>query len=685
MICPECGFENKENSKFCLKCGTKLISDGQQTAKPENTTAETVSFSAPSEPVKAKAGSKKIIIGAAAAAVLIVAGAIFIPSPGGLSDNKIDVSEQTDNPTETEASVSENAVITTAATQTSAEAQTSKQVTTTAVKTETATEPLTEAVTEAAEPLVFDFPKGRAVFETNTEYYKWDEHYSTYSYFIPYIEISGNKSASDKINQALSDYSYGDISDQIEMYDLKRIDFKPTWSFGDTESTRTVENVYFENDLLFVSIEYYDDMGGGTSSSIFGSVSTYIFDVSSGRELSFSDLITDKEGFFDTVDAYMKGIVYDNTNALFGDEKYILSPDMDRSYFEEQIEENPWLETNSWKYDGNSLTVSYFYLLGNGYMYKYTDFVIPKATWSSFVDISPNAATDNAKKDISGNKIMSGNTAGNYANYSSYCFDGNDIYFAGGMDGYHWQLKKAEFEMFTYYYYDLSDDMTDMVMADGDTVYYRNASDEYKLYSIKKDGTGRRKITDCKASGVRVYDGHIYFTSEDMLYRTEPDGSGKKLILNKKCLDLQIYNDRIYRTSDDKSQIEYYDMDGRYLGAFAPRISGGIKRFFVSEGYCVAMGEKDLSLTDIVSFNETVYHSDKYIGINENRNYFIVAAMENNYECVYRIPKNHIDEYDFYQYLSGFNDREFYIIYDKSTSYLIAFDKDGISSYFILS
>jgi hypothetical protein len=65
-------------------------------------------------------------------------------------------------------------------------------------------------------------------------------------------------------------------------------------------------------------------------------------------------------------------------------------------------------------------------------------------------------------------------------------------------------------------------------------VYYSNAEDDGKLYSVKTDGTNRKKMCNNPSSAIHIVDGKVFYYDEDsspiVLYKINPDGTGKKKI-----------------------------------------------------------------------------------------------------------------------------------------------------------
>ena len=70
-----------------------------------------------------------------------------------------------------------------------------------------------------------------------------------------------------------------------------------------------------------------------------------------------------------------------------------------------------------------------------------------------------------------------------------------------------------------------------LLAQSGDQVYYSNGHDQWKLYSINKDDTSKRKISDDAAQYINVSDNVIYYSNTSdgwKIYSVNKDGSGRK-------------------------------------------------------------------------------------------------------------------------------------------------------------
>lgn len=713
MKCPNCGYENGENSKFCLKCGTKLVREQVSATVNEDVTIHETdidealnteqfsevrsdrSFAPEIDSDKTnnlaplvythkvnffKENKIKILIIAGLAAVVAMVGGCI--AWDSYRQNNI-LPEVKSTPTYAEYFKNENKDE--ESKETSAETSVQSQTQTTVSVFEVTENDSDSYDDYRRQSMRFELNGATIVFEPNEEYYVSDGFCTSYLSYSPRVTITFKPDVANKIENSLAKLlSFDDLTSKE--YGTKTTK-RPEATFGDMSYQNFIIDMYEENGLLFASINTVSDMGGGMSTSIYGEMKTRVYDLSDGCEFELDDFVKDKTKFLNAVDSFICDLIYDKTyinpdnGGDYGIEyDYTLEESVSYDDFVEEVKRNPWYNSE-WTYDGDYLWVKYNYLLGMSWVHKDTGFYIPKTVWSDYVDFSVGTSsknTDGALRDALGCKIMSGNTAANYANYTGYCFDEEYIYYAGGEDGYHWQLRKniiggsgLDGEL-------ISDDMTDAVMVYGDRIYYRNASDGYKLYSINKNGMDKKALTDAKASAIRLYDGKIYFTSDGKLFRMDMDGNNKEKIFERGCYDLQIYDNRIYTASEDSSCIYIYDLSGTYQGSICSSYTPTIKWFFVSYGNCVMANENSISIVDVSTFSGVSYTEMNIKGISENKNDYLFVEEVAGRERVICISKKNIESDSFYDFINGVNNREFYVIYDDYNTYIYTFDKDGV-------
>lgn len=155
-----------------------------------------------------------------------------------------------------------------------------------------------------------------------------------------------------------------------------------------------------------------------------------------------------------------------------------------------------------------------------------------------------------------------GNTIGNIMNYSAYTSDGSDnknIFYAGGQDGYSWRL--CYMIPSTYDEGTITDDYTDSVLYYDGWIYYRTYSDNNCLYRIKPDGSQKTKLTSSKVSRFNIDRGKLYFRENDVFCEANTDGSGKRVIINSPCYDSFVTDGHVYYMASDKTSVVCYDID----------------------------------------------------------------------------------------------------------------------------
>lgn len=185
-------------------------------------------------------------------------------------------------------------------------------------------------------------------------YYILDEYGYTTEYisFSAKVKLDNYPNSEKAINDILNDIGN---APSVEVLAASKI--PESIEYGMMSEHNQINFIYAENDLLFVTAYYLWD-GGGTSSSLIGYDTVYIFDIKTGKQLKC-------EQVFKNFDAVKKLVVqyadeYIKENIPY--EVYSQEP-----YFE-QIVDYEWYN-GSWKYDGENFTVSYNYLF-EGYMYK---------------------------------------------------------------------------------------------------------------------------------------------------------------------------------------------------------------------------------------------------------------------------------------------------------------------------
>ena len=95
-----------------------------------------------------------------------------------------------------------------------------------------------------------------------------------------------------------------------------------------------------------------------------------------------------------------------------------------------------------------------------------------------------------------------------------------------------------------------------MLCRQGDWIYYPNASDGFKLYKMRLDGTEKQKITDETASCINVIGDWIYYMNgfssdptNNSLCKIRTDGTGRSELCDHVYNDIIVVNEWIYYTS----------------------------------------------------------------------------------------------------------------------------------------
>jgi len=100
----------------------------------------------------------------------------------------------------------------------------------------------------------------------------------------------------------------------------------------------------------------------------------------------------------------------------------------------------------------------------------------------------------------------------------------------------------------------------------GDWIYYVNNSDSYKLYKVKKDGTGKSKLSDDMPKYINVLGDWIYYSDDSdagKLYKIKTDGTGKAVLSEDDAYYVNAAGDWIYyKNNSDASRLYKIKTDG---------------------------------------------------------------------------------------------------------------------------
>ncbi|MCY6372284.1 DUF5050 domain-containing protein [Clostridium ganghwense] len=108
-------------------------------------------------------------------------------------------------------------------------------------------------------------------------------------------------------------------------------------------------------------------------------------------------------------------------------------------------------------------------------------------------------------------------------------------------------LKSFKFER-------LTDENVKEVNVHGEDIYYINEFDEDSLYTIKTDGSKRRKLKEGPISGISVVGDYIFYFKDvhGEIYRMNMDTEKKEKISQSNPSSMQVYNGKVVYTTDIK-------------------------------------------------------------------------------------------------------------------------------------
>lgn len=138
----------------------------------------------------------------------------------------------------------------------------------------------------------------------------------------------------------------------------------------------------------------------------------------------------------------------------------------------------------------------------------------------------------------------------NEVNSDHVCAAGNSIYYRNfnrdDMRMYYINLNSINAQPVK-----VNDDLVMDINAVGNRVYYANVSDNWRTYSVKADGTDRKKLSDVHLWGVNVNGDYIYGGISSVnggpgIAVMKTDGSGYKKICGEVADLINIVGDKIY-------------------------------------------------------------------------------------------------------------------------------------------
>lgn len=154
-----------------------------------------------------------------------------------------------------------------------------------------------------------------------------------------------------------------------------------------------------------------------------------------------------------------------------------------------------------------------------------------------------------------------GNTASNISNFGLMCESGDYIYFSNTEDmGKLYRMRTDGTG-----YKKLSDDEAQYINVVENTLYYSNLSDGGSVYSVSTDGAGRKKLIDTNAFYLTVVDDHMYYLDASdgwTIKRCLITGSSPEYVGNKiKGASLNVQGEYIYYIGYEDSLI--YRMEAK--------------------------------------------------------------------------------------------------------------------------
>jgi len=223
-----------------------------------------------------------------------------------------------------------------------------------------------------------------------------------------------------------------------------------------------------------------------------------------------------------------------------------------------------------------------------------------------------------------------GNTSGNIANSGLYAIsDDGWIYFNYAKHLYKMKTDNSNITL-------LSDDNAQYINVGNDWVYYINVSDNYYIYKIKTDGTGKTRLNKQNSHNLILYNGHIYFSSENV-HVMSTNGKGLSNIgrYGRYGLAFNIMNGWIYY----RSYYGYYKMrlDGSEHKMFFPGYDYGERSIFITEyGLLYALSDAELCRLNAQSSTDKSVITTGYVTVLNVNDYWIYYANRGDKSKLYK-------------------------------------------------
>lgn len=154
-----------------------------------------------------------------------------------------------------------------------------------------------------------------------------------------------------------------------------------------------------------------------------------------------------------------------------------------------------------------------------------------------------------------------GNTTGNLTNYGWVCIDDDAIYYSENLDGK--ALYRADLDGENKV--KLSDHPAQDINVVGDTVYFVD-NKEYKIYSVKKDGSDHKLLLDIFGQRLFVIGDRLYYVNWGdgcKIYSAKLDGSDNKMVIDVSADQVSLSGAWLYYQNRDQMEaISKVKIDG---------------------------------------------------------------------------------------------------------------------------
>lgn len=732
MICSKCGFENKEGSKFCLKCGNRLVAEAQSGISLDkgnipaetNTHAESPHItenipdkteqtaSAVVEPPSNNNRKNLVIALSSVAAVVIIAAAAIVTnknnSPAVLNDITAETLDTVDTlDTGVQTTLTEDVATFTT------------RQTTVATTTTTDSDFSTENSTYREIYNSFlDY------LDTDNNDYQYFELYDLDSDGIPELFMSEGKGHMSQVDIFAIDSNSEIIvlGEDLGAYGYVTMKgrYIASWEWMEKSGDRLVECSADLQQKLENDTNYCDDIGY-----------KYALDYNN-FEIAFDEFDADPTH---GGDVYKYDYLSDTSASMTDNSSTYFVMHNDPSVNDELYYQYERLADISYRdyslydiftdveavarivasYSNGELSFDDFYYNCYSYSWHFGDdygqaenfsfcVYVPgyhEPSYRIYVPLEP--IVPYLKESFSHNLLPEtysfcpGNTEGNYANFSG-CVTQTDcgipygVIYCGGNDYSDWRVRSNVWD-----YYDkiVVNDLSDMVLyEDGGSdyayIYYRNSGDDCALYRVSINGTERIKLTDTRASNVRMYDDYIYYSSDKKFWRMNRDGSGKTKIIDAYCYLPSFYNDMIYCISSDDSCLDIYDINGgsaldhMYLDSRPMHIDN----FFIKQGILIARGyytdneEHFVTIRSLENPSIEIQYSINCGGINADDDYIYICYDDNGTVRMAKTPLHEFTNTEAtwnYDISDEFINSYFNLVeYDADKYYIFQADYEGI-------